>query len=359
MTPRPAIHQLTPRLSTGDAVSNHVVWIRDCLRRLGYSSEIYTESTVPALESEVRLLGGNAIPGDCALVYHHCIGTPLTDLVAAHKGPKTLIYHNITPPEFFAPYNPAFAEVLRDGRDGLSALAGDYPFAYGDSLYNVEELRAAGFEDCRVMPLPVSPSGVAPDARMLAALDDGLVNLLFVGRLAPNKAHQDLVESFYHYLCMDDGARLILAGVAGLGDRYVDLVRERIDRLGLKSRAIITGHVSQAELNALFKSASLYWSMSEHEGFGVPLIEAMWWDVPVLAYKSAAVAETMGQGGILFDDKSDLRRVAALAKRMVCDPALRELVLAAQRQRRQDFLPDRIQPHITALAESLIATIKQ
>jgi glycosyltransferase involved in cell wall biosynthesis len=349
-----AIHQLTPRLSVGDAVSNHVLWIRDCLRRLGYASEIYTESAVPALEGEVRLLIDAAIPGQAGLIYHHCIGTSLTDLVAAHAGPKTLIYHNITPPEFFAPYNAALAEVLRVGREGLPALAGDYRFAYGDSLYNVSELRGAGFSDCRVMPLPVTPLEAEPDKRMLAALDDGLANLLFVGRVAPNKAQHDLVESFYHYLCMDDAARLIIGGVADPSDRYVEAVKGRIDKLGLQARVILTGHVSDAELSALYRRASLFWSMSEHEGFGVPLIEAMWWDVPVLAYKSSAVAETMGEGGIIFDDKSDLRRVAALAKLMVRDDELRAKVLAAQRRRRRDFLPELILPQVKALAETLV-----
>jgi glycosyltransferase involved in cell wall biosynthesis len=352
----PALHQLLLRLTPGDAIANHALWIRDCLRGFGYQSDIYAEFVAPSLAGEARPLIEGAPPAGTGLIYHHCIGTVLTDLVARHSGPKTIIYHNITPPEFFDPYNPIMAGHLRDGRNGLPALAADYEVAYGDSAYNVEELRAAGFKDCRVLPIPVFPDRwrEPPDAQLMADLGDGLKNLLFVGRMAPNKAQHHLVEAFHHYLRMDPRARLIVAGSADLNDPYFRMVQGRVEALGLRGRVILFGHLTEAKLHALYQSADLFWSMSEHEGVCLPLIEAMWFDIPVLAFKSTAIPETLGSAGLMFDDKSDPASVAALAKLMVHDEALRSTVLAAQARRRQDFLPEALMPRFLAMAEALV-----
>jgi glycosyltransferase involved in cell wall biosynthesis len=354
--PAPALHQLVPVLSVGDAISDYVRWIRDCLRDLGYQSDIYVEAALPAVLDQVILIGDQAIPGEAGVIYHHCIGTPLSQLAARHAGPKTMIYHNITPPEFFQPYNPAFAEILRQGRDGLPDLAADYQITYGDSAYNVSELEQAGFKNCQILPIPVSADRWTeePDDDLMTELDDGKSNILFVGRVAPNKSQHHLVEAFYHYLCMDPKARLLISGVADPNDRFAQHVQSRIVQLGLGSTVSLLGHVSQARLLALYRSADLLWSMSEHEGFCIPLLEAMWFDIPVLAYNSSAVPETLGQAGLIFDDKSDLKAVAAIAKRLVHDKALRDIVLKAQRQRRLDFLPATIRPKIVALAERLV-----
>jgi glycosyltransferase involved in cell wall biosynthesis len=173
-------------------------------------------------------------------------------------------------------------------------------------------------------------------------LQDGVANILFVGRLAPNKRQEQLVEAFAQYLTLDANARLILIGGYDSNDPYYQLVINCIEKFNVTNRVILTGLITDHQLAAYYRTASLLWSMSEHEGFCVPLVEAMWFDVPVLAYKSTAMPEVLGEAGLLFTRKDDLVQVAALAKLLIRDENLREKICTAQRKRRAAFLPHAI-----------------
>ncbi|HFQ90315.1 MAG TPA: glycosyltransferase, partial [Desulfobulbus sp.] len=186
-------------------------------------------------------------------------------------------------------------------------------------------------------------------------LQDGRTNILFVGRVVANKCQHDLIRAFGLLRRFDPSARLLLVG--GYDEReayYRDLVR-LIDELGLRGDVFFAGKVDDSYLHAYYRTAHLYWSMSEHEGFGVPFIEAMWFDIPVLAYRSSAVPETLGEGGLLFTDKGDLEQVAALAHLLVREQDLRDRVLAAQQQRRLDFLPENVLPVLGRLLQKMEA----
>ena len=185
------------------------------------------------------------------------------------------------------------------------------------------------------------------------SLQDGLANVLFVGRITPHKKQSDLVVAFSRLLDMDERMRLILVVEFLPGDPCYDELLESVARMQLEDRVRLPGKVAHAELNAYYRTAHLYWSMSEHEGFGVPLVEAMWFDIPVLAFKCTAVPETLGIGGIQFFHKQDLLSVAALAKLLVHDSTLRFDVLNAQRKRRRAFLPEVIGPIIDQLIMQL------
>jgi glycosyltransferase involved in cell wall biosynthesis len=176
------------------------------------------------------------------------------------------------------------------------------------------------------------------DAELMRQLQDGKTNLLFVGRLAPNKCQDDLLEAFAYYLTMDREARLILVGCGDPGDPYYHHLINTIQKFNLSELVILAGQVNDAQLLAYYRTAHLLWSMSEHEGFCVPLIEAMWFDLPILAYKSTAVPETLGEAGLMFNTKHDLVKVAALAKLLVKDESLKSKVIYAQRKRRESFL---------------------
>ena len=184
-------------------------------------------------------------------------------------------------------------------------------------------------------------------------LQDHVTNLLFVGRTAPNKCQHDLIKGFHEYLKMDPVARLILVGHMESNDPYCEYLRDTIRKYGLDNHVVLTGNVSESDLQAYYQTAHLIWSMSEHEGFCVPLIEAMWFDVPVLAFKSTAVPETLKEAGILFTVKDNMAAVAALAKLMVHDQSLRRKILTAQRKRRNDFLPERIWPIFSVLIDRM------
>jgi glycosyltransferase involved in cell wall biosynthesis len=233
---------------------------------------------------------------------------------------------------------------LEKGRTELPRLARYFPISAGDSAFNSAELSEDGFDQPDVLPICIDPAkwSAPPDTDLMDILQDGKMNLLFVGRISPNKCQDHLVESFYHYLTMDPDARLILVGKVLPNDAYSDRVVSAIHRLGLTDSVLITDRVTESQLHAYYRTAHLYWSMSEHEGFGVPLIEAMWFDIPVLAYGVTAVPETMNEAGLLFTSKKDFVSIAALAKLCVRDEDLRRTVLRAQRKRRNAFIPDTV-----------------
>jgi glycosyltransferase involved in cell wall biosynthesis len=334
------IHQLLPNLAYGDAISNHVLFIRDYLRSCGYKSDIFARHLDQRLQEEAKVFQSTSISKKAGLLYHHSIGSELTAYAIAHSGPKCLIYHNITPAKFFQHYRPEFAKILETGRSELEQLAAHFTISVGDSAYNAAELATFGFAEPGVLPIAVHPQkwDMPADAALMAQLQDGKSNILFVGRLAPNKRQDDLVEAFAHYLTLDQPARLILAGYGDTSDPYYSHLINTIQRLNLAGHVLVTGQVDDTQLLALYRTAHLFWSMSEHEGFGVPLVEAMWFDIPVLAYKSSAVPETLGKAGLMFTKKDNLVQVAALAKLLVKDESLRAKVIKEQRIRREFFL---------------------
>jgi glycosyltransferase involved in cell wall biosynthesis len=335
------IHQLLPNLSYGDAISNHALAIRDYLRRCGYKSDIFVRYLDERVAHEAKLFKPKAISHKAGLIYHHSIGTELTDYAIAHPNTKCLIYHNITPSEFFLPYRPEFAKILEKGRAELSKLAQYFPISVGVSAYNASELVASGFSNPGVLPIAVDPSkwDMPADAELMRQLQDGKTNLLFVGRLAPNKCQDDLLKAFAHYLTMDQQARLILVGSGDSSDPYYQHLLSTMQKLRLTEFVMLPGQVNDTQLLAFYRTAHLLWSMSEHEGFCVPLVEAMWFDIPILAYKNAAVPETLGEAGLIFNTKNDLVKVAALAKLLVKDKLLRKKIINAQQIRREHFLP--------------------
>src|SRR3989440_1581739 len=262
-----------------------------------------------------------------------CSSDLLTPHLVEFTGPKCLIYHNITPAEFFLPYRPEFAAILAQGRADLCQLAGHFPVSCGDSAYNALELAEAGFHEPGVLPIAVNPDkwSASPDTRLMDVLQDGRTNLLFVGRFAPNKKQDDLIVAFSHYLALDPDARLILVGKPEEADPYVTHLRQIVSSQGLEESVLFTGSVTDPQLAAYYRTAHLFWSMSEHEGFCVPLIEAMWFDVPILAFKSSAVPQTLGHAALMFTAKNDLAAVAALARILVADSGLREKMIRTQR----------------------------
>jgi glycosyltransferase involved in cell wall biosynthesis len=349
------VHQVLPVLAYGDAISNHAIAIRDHCRDLGYRSEIFAAHVDTRVSDQCRVFGQGEVSQDAGLFYHHSIGSELSGQAARHPGPKCLIYHNITPPEFFEPYWPEFAEILKCGRSELRGLSLDFRLAVGDSAYNASELKDIGFPQPTVLPIIIDPDrwNIRADSDLMRQLQDGRTNLLFVGRIAPNKKQDEIVRAFAQYLLLDRNARLILVGKAEANDPYYSHVLETIQILGLDDYVLLSGSVRDDQLLAYYRTAHLYWSMSEHEGFGAPIVEAMWFDIPVLAFKSTAIPETLGKAAVMFTNKTDLISIAAFANQLVQDFQLRKSVLKAQRKRRVDFLPERVWEKLHGLLKEM------
>lgn len=335
------VNQWVPAAHKGDAIGDSARRVRDLLRARGHHSDVFAMTIEDDLRGDVRRFDDpEARRGDIT-IFHFALPSAMTGAFASVPGARVLQYHNITPAYFFAPYAPPLFRLATLGRRELASLAGKVDLALGDSEFNRRELEELGFSRTGVMPIAVDLRKIT-DAPALPALeeilDDELTNILFVGRIAPNKKIEDHIRLAEHYKrYVDAECRFIFVGRYDVVPRYYARVRALIDRYRmLPERFIFTGPVSDDDLATFYRMADAYVSLSEHEGFCVPLLEAMAADVPILAYRSSAVPDTLGGAGVEFFPK-DLEYAAELLGSLVFDPEVREHVLAGQRRRVQDF----------------------
>ena len=358
-----AVHQVCARLQFGDAVTNHVLGIHRLLREKGLESHVYanTSDSVNADDNEGEQLYRRSYMRRRSdlLIYHYSVFNENRRLYLHTRNRRVLIYHNITPAEWFEPWDENLAAVCRKGRDLLPRLSG-CDLAVGVSDFNRRELVEAGFPRERTAVLPI-----LLDEERMSRHDPGLLErlrsdpatkLLFVGRLVPNKKVEDLLSFFAHYRrTYNWRSRLLVVG-SSLSGRYNRFLYTTARRLGLAGSVEFPGGargVSDEALASYFKGADAYLSMSEHEGFCVPLVEAMFHGLPVFAYAAAAVPETLGGSGVLFHRKNWLRLGAALEE-VRCDPALRERVVRGQRRRYEELSPSRTASRLWELLKPLL-----
>jgi len=335
------INQWVPAAHRGDAIGDSARQVRDLLRAAGHASEIYALTWDDDLRDEVRPFEAAAARQGQITIFHFALPSPMTEAFASLGGVRVLQYHNITPAAFLAPYDAGLFRLAALGRRELRSLAGRVDLALGDSEFNRRELEALGFERTGVLPIVVNTSRLtgAPQRPPLdRILGDGLINILFVGRIVPNKKIEDhirLAEMYKRYI--DSYYRFVFVGRHDGLPRYYAMIRALIvEYRMLPERFLFTGAVPDADLAACYRWADAYVSLSEHEGFCVPLVEAMAMDVPVLAYAAGAVPETLGGAGILFSPK-DLEVAAELLGTLVYDRTVRQQILEGQRRRLADF----------------------
>jgi glycosyltransferase involved in cell wall biosynthesis len=332
------IHQILAAASPGDAITNVALEYRDVLRRVG-KSEVFARHISPGCADEVRPLrecGTDDSHG--LLIYHSSIGEPtVASFLLARSEPIVLVYHNITPAKYFAGLDDTFAELLRLGRDELEAIRSRVVLSIAASRFNAAELEAIGYEDVRVIPPVVDPFRLVrttPDASTVTYLDRELRGplLLFVGQLLPHKRPDLLVKAMHvatTYLGLD--ARLLLVGKNRFAG-YADAVSAQVRELNLPNVHVV-GSVDDARLAAMYRRATAFVTMSEHEGFCVPLLESLAFDVPVLARDCAAIPETVGDAGFLLPEWAGAEVIAEAIARLVRDEQLRNDLVARGRRR--------------------------
>ena len=341
-----AVHQFLPRLAPRDAIGGHTLRVQETLVAGGITSEIYVGEVDPEMKGRARHYLDFAGPRDGEptwLLYHASIGGALGEVVLHRPEPLIVDYHNVTPPEFFEAWQPEVSVLLAAGRRQLAGLAGGAVLGVADSGFNEGELREVGFRRTGVVPVLLDLEGLVGecDVGVLERLS-GLAGAcwLFVGRLAPNKAQHDLVKALAVYRRVyDPDARLVLVGAASSAVYEVAL-RRFVAELGLEGAVELAGSVSAGELGAYFRAADVFVCVSEHEGFCVPLLEAMAHGVPVVAFGAAAVPETLGDAGLVLDVKSPAV-VAAAVGRVLGDVGLREGLVEAGRARLEVFSLER------------------
>ena len=342
---RPAVHQVLATLGYGDAIGHEVLGIQRTLRQAGFVSDIFVETADPRLEPLTRDYRElvDASHRDNLLLHHFSIGSKASRTAYAIPDRMALIYHNITPPEYFVGVHRTLARQCFRGRRELQAYVDRCDLALGDSEFNRQDLEALGFPRTDVLPVvpDFSHLHVHPNRFIADQFDDEWTNVVFVGRVIANKKIEDLIRYFHAYQAMFNArSRLIIVGVFSLFERYMAALNHLVEELGVRDVHFV-GHVSDAELVAYYDVADLFLCASEHEGFCVPLVEAFYTQVPVLAYAATAVPATMDGAGVLFDD-NDPMYVAALMDGIVSNPALQDEIVegqiaAVRRLRSKDF----------------------
>lgn len=332
---RPAVHQVLATLGYGDAIGHEVLGIQRALRAAGYESEIFVETADPRLEHltwDYRELTASSHP-DNLLLHHFSIGSKASRTAFALPDRMALIYHNITPPEYFVGVHDLLVELCYLGRRELAAYVARCELALGDSEFNRAELQAIGFPRTAVLPVVPDFSHLDGEADPFVArdFDDEWVNLLFVGRVIPNKRIEDLVRIFHAYKTRFNArSRLLVVGSHGGFDTYLAMLHGLIGRLGVKD-VYLTGHVTNAELVAYYDVADVFLCASEHEGFCVPITEAFYARVPVVAYAATAVPATMDGAGVLYEDRNPVH-VAAVVDIVASDRTIADRIVAGQDQ---------------------------
>jgi glycosyltransferase involved in cell wall biosynthesis len=344
-TARPAIHQALATLGYGDAIGHEVLGIQQVLRDAGYESDIFVEAADLRLESRTRdyreLI--DASRPDNLLLHHFSLGSKISRVAYALPDRMALIYHNITPPEYFVGVHRTAARECFYGRRELRAYVDRCDLALGDSEFNRQDLQSLGFPRTAVLPVipDLSRLDLPPHRFVASQFDDEWTNVLFVGRVITNKRIEDLIRFFHAYHTrFNPRSRLIIVGVFSLFERYYASLQRLVSDLDL-SHVHFTGHITDEELRAYYDVADLFLCASAHEGFCVPIVEAFYTQVPVLAYAATAVPATMDGAGVLYHDR-DPWRVAALMDAIISNAPLQDAIVdgqlaAVERLRQRSF----------------------
>lgn len=336
------ILQLISTIAYGDAVSNDAIAMRDVLIQMGYHTKIYAEHIWPPLTRTAALPIAELPPlrAEDVIIYHLSTGTPLTQQFANLPCRKVVVYHNTTPPRFFYKNKTVLYQVQKESLQQIKALAPYVDYCLADSAFNRDDLRAMGYT-CPIDVLPILipfsdyEQGFSPN--VLQKYSDTATNILYTGRIASNKKVEDVLAAFacYHKY-YNENSRLFLAGSYTPGEVYFRQLEAYAKQLGIAENIVFTGHAPFRDILTYYHMADVYLCMSEHEGFCVPLVEAMYFKVPIIAYASCAVPGTLGDAGILMSDKSPML-VAGMIHRLTQDIALRKNVIESQNTRLQDF----------------------
>ena len=318
------VHLFHSGTAPGDAITSQMMYLRDRLRTLGVASEIYAEHIPEELRETIKPVSDWSAGEHALLLVHHSMGHTAFDHVINLDVPIVTVFHSITPARFF---DDSFLRTyIKIGFNQLHTLAGRSLFGIADSNHNRQQMYDAGFTSVSVLPVKADYSVERALRAQPGARGE---DWLFVGRVVPNKRAHEIVRAFAAYVSgFQSSAGLHLVGDLSLTP-YVDAVRAEIEAAGLTSRVTLHGKLSDVDLHRRYLDAGLFVSLSEHEGFGVPLLEAMAFGLPVIARDAAAVSETLGGAGALVD-VADPVTIAALAHVIASDASLRERMIAHQ-----------------------------
>lgn len=350
------VEQFLPAFHYGDAIGNSALSLHRFLEEKGIESRIIAMTIDENMKDKATFFHDyKETPGSLKIL-HFAIPSGLTDFFLGLKGKKAMIYHNITPHHFFTDFSDHLVRFTKDGRDHLERLNDCFDMSIAVSNYNAEDLRKLNFKNVRVSPLMIKLGDYdTPHSRgYYDLLKDDRKNIIFVGRITPNKKIEDLIKVLFFYKkYLSPSIRLIVAGNTGTLPKYFHAVRDMASRFYLSSEDILfTGHIPFEELLSVYQLGDVFLSMSEHEGFCLPLIESSYFRTPVVAYDAGAVAETLDGSGMLFREKK-FEETAALVERVLEDEQLYTRLQGLQDQRIEKFKRDSEPDKLFALLEEI------
>lgn len=335
------VDQLIPNFHHGDAIGDTALHMKRFLRAQGFQSEIYCLERDRGLENSSQLISDyQKSEARDLTILHYALPSPLTDVLLNSFGRKAIIYHNITPSHFFQGFSREMVRITDLGREELKKLVPHVQVAWADSEFNRQELEEYGFKNTRVFPLFIDFDHYKkPISKFYFDLfRDGRVNILFVGRIVPNKKIDELIKvTFYYKKYISPLVRLIVVGKTSSLPKYYQSLVRMADEFYLQPQEIcFTGHVSDDEMFALYSASDVFLSLSEHEGFGLPFIESMIFDLPIAAYDCTAVSGTLGDAGVLIKDKR-VDRIGELIYILAHDKEMKKAIVAGQRKRLKKY----------------------
>ena len=346
--------QVLDALDFGDGVSNDVIHLHEMLDELQVENYIYSKwwnEKVQQYTNDIETCS----PSENDLVLYHFSGKSFIDDIVTSFPCKVIIrYHNVTPPSFFQKSNPEGYRSCMEGLEQIAALMKKIPYAWGVSQFNCSDLISLGAKPANMRVLPIFMNlerlaSVPSDEQLDCALKQGEKYILFVGRVAPNKCFEDILEIFEcYYRFHDHTTKLIFVGNDACDQEYTRKIKEKLDQLSCKQQVIFAGKVCDAQLYTYYRNASAFVCMSEHEGFCIPLLEAMYFRIPVIGYNSCAVPDTMGKSGVLVY-KKDPAQIASLLNEIFTDADLRSCIIAAQDKNVEHYLHDSMKEQLKQL----------
>ncbi|HMO18938.1 MAG TPA: glycosyltransferase [Oligoflexia bacterium] len=343
----PRVDQFVHTLQYGDAISGEALTLRRVFSEMGYRSNIYSVNTHEKLAKIPLPYSSYAPPEkeEAALtILHYSIASPLNSIFEnISTGKRAIIYHNLTPVSWYENYNARVANDLVRGIEELPLLLKKCDMIIADSEFNKKELLKFGAEKVHVLPLTLDPDRwpKRENPGIVAALKNHSggtgKNILHVGRFAPNKCIEDIIRAFYFYHHkFEQNSRLWLVGSDTDTEIYSFELKKLARELRLNDAVNFVGSVSDDELMAFFMASDAYICMSEHEGFCVPIIEALNFSLPVIAFSSSAIPETLGDGGILLEEKNPLKTAAVLHS-LISDISIKNDLLEKGKKQLEKF----------------------
>ncbi|MCE9501173.1 MAG: glycosyltransferase family 4 protein [Leptospira sp.] len=330
------IHQFSAGFNPGDAISNEMVVLQAYFRKLGIRGNIYSEN-IGTLNTKIsRKFKSYSGTSSDLVIYHHSIHSNVLDFILNVELPKILIYHNVTPSHFFEPYDLKLAYYLKKGREELSEIRDNFEICFADSAYNKEELVDLGYKNVHILPIVYDFSKLQRPGNSIS--NGSRKNILFVGRIAPNKKQDDLIR--FAKIFRDISGDHFLLNIVGQCSREMHSYQEELEKMvgyyDLHDHVKFSSFLSDSDLNEYYKNADLFLSMSDHEGFCVPIIESMHFGVPIVAYNAGAVKDTLDGSGILFN-KKDFVLLAGTVSAIFRDHELRKTMVSGQRKSLENF----------------------